>query len=126
MALRRALAGTGIRVFETRSRQECFEELARSPHSLVALELTASNAERVYQFLAQLSDRFPGAKAVILGQRGTEPFEAEMREAGAMHAVFGPRQLPSLAKLAQRHLSAAPVPEASVRQRILARLPWGD
>jgi hypothetical protein len=126
VALRRELAGTGIRVYETRSRDECRDELAESPASFLGLELTSENIDDVYHFVMVSRDKFPHSRAVVLGLCGTELFECAMREAGVIHATFSPRHLGTVAILVQRHLYARPENGSSLRESIFARLPWGD
>lgn len=124
VALRRALGGRP-RVYETRSLAECWDELAASPASWLALEASEANLDKLWGRLATLGHRFPLACAMVCGQRAIAPYEWLLREAGAVHAVFSPRELGGAARLAVRHLAQAPEPTQSPRERIWSRLPWG-
>ena len=123
-ALRRVLSRAGTRVWETRSLAECWEELARSPASLLALELTPHNDEALLRRLLDLTRRFPAARAIVLGERGLERYGWAVREAGAAHAVFATRHLPAAARLIERHLARAPQPPGTLRAAVWQRLPW--
>jgi DNA-binding response OmpR family regulator len=124
VALRRLLSPAGHRVYETRSWAECWDELARSPASLLALELTPHNDEALLKRLFDLTRRFPQARAIVVGERGLERYEWAVREAGATHAVFAPRRLAAAARLIERHLALAPQPLLTLRETVWRRLPW--
>ena len=113
VALRAALAGTEIAVIETRSLKDCWGELASAPANLVALELP------------QLSQRYPVARAVVVGPRSLTHFAAIAAEAGAAWACFSPRQLAPIRQIAERHFAAVPNPPLDRIDRLIARLPWG-
>jgi hypothetical protein len=123
--LRRAMSSAGNRIYETRSTAECWRELEQSPASLVALELTPDNCESVVNCLVDLSARFHLARAIVMGPRGMEPYEWILREAGAAHVLFSPRHSGSAARLIERHLAQAPQHQATFRDSIRDRLPWG-
>ena len=83
-ALRRYLPDE-IRLRQTHRLAECADELAESPDSLLALELTRENLSGLLDLLAGLGKKFPRARAVVLAERGWEPYESLVREAGAVH-----------------------------------------
>ena len=122
--LRRVLSESRDRICETRSLNACWEELARSPASLLALEVTARNGELLVQRLLELPRRFPQARAIVLGEAGWARYEWAVREAGAAHAVFAPRRLPAAARLIARHLALAAQPALPLREAVWQRLPW--
>ena len=124
VALRRLLSPAGHRVYETRSWAECWDELARSPASLLALELTPHNDEALLKRLFDLTRRFPQARAIVVGERELEHYEWAVREAGATHAVFASRRLAAAARLIERHLAFAPQPLLTLHETIWRRLPW--
>ncbi len=126
VGLRRELGTADVRVYEVRTRRDCLAELQRSPASMVGVELTSENAERVYEFLLLVNQTFPKAHCVVLGQPDTEHLETRVREAGAIHAVFNTRQMATVAAISRRVLSSTNVEDTSPRQAIMARLPWGD
>lgn len=125
VALRAALAGTEIAVIETRSLKDCWGELASAPANLVALELTTATAKRIIEVLPQLSQRYPVARAVVVGPRSLTHFAAIAAEAGAAWACFSPRQLAPIRQIAERHFAAVPNPPSDRIDRLIARLPWG-
>lgn len=123
VALRREL-GAKPRVYETRSLPECWEELAASPASWLLLEATEANLDGLTLRLTELGRDFPEARAVVCADRSLAPCEWLLREAGAVHAVFSPRELVPVARMSKRHLAAVPLPPRSVRERVWERLPW--
>jgi DNA-binding NtrC family response regulator len=124
LALRRLLAPSGQRVYQTPSWEDCWDELQRSPASVVALELTSQNDALVLERLTRLTRQFPQARAMVLGDSGLARYEWAVRAAGAVHAVFTPRRLPAAARLVERHLAQSPQPELPLREAIWRRLPW--
>jgi len=125
VGLRRELPVPGVRVYETRSLPECWAMLARWPASLLVVELTRSNAEALVGRMTSLDREFPSARMAVVAERELARCEWLMREAGAVHFTVSPRRLGPLARLAVRHLDAAPRPERTLTRRIWARLPWG-
>jgi hypothetical protein len=123
-ALRRELAGKA-RVYETRSLPDCWDELAESPASWLVLEATEANLDNLAQRLAELPEKFRFARAMVCGERPMAAWEWLLREAGAVHAVFSPRELAPAVRFALRHLALAPRPEMSLRERVWESLPWG-
>ena len=124
-ALRRVLSATRPRMCQTRSMAECLRELERSPASLIALELTAENGSSVVEFLDEVHQRFHRAIVVVFGPRAMERCGWLVREAGAVHAVFSPREVASAARVIERHLQRAPTHPLTLRQSLWSRLPWG-
>ena len=125
VGLRRELPAPGIRVLETRSAAECWNTLARWPASFLVVELTRSNAEALIERMASLGRHFPLARVAVVAGRRHARCEWLLREAGAVHFTVSPRRLGPLARLAVRHLAAAPRPELTVTERMWASLPWG-
>ncbi len=125
VALRRELAGSGVRVWETRTLADCRDELIASPASFVVVELGRGNVERLLRLLARQPRRFPAARIAVVADRSSADHEWLMREAGAVHFLSSPRQAGLLARLACRHLAQAPAPSQGMAERIWASLPWG-
>jgi hypothetical protein len=125
-----ALRGVGQpgdpRVWETRSPEDCWRELEASPHSIVAVEATIANVESLVRWMKRVESGFPRAHVIVLAQRGLESGQWLLREAGARHVVFSPRDLRGVARMVRRHLAAMPADDDSTRQRIWRQLPWGD
>lgn len=125
VALRRELAASGVRVWETRTLDDCFAELAASPASFVVLELGGDVAE-LLNCLVRLSREFPAARQAVVADRPLAGYEWLMREAGAVHFVCSPRRVGPLAQLACRRLAQVPPLQQSFTERIWANLPWGE
>jgi hypothetical protein len=125
-ALRLPLQRVGRRIVETRSLDDCWSEVAASPASLVAVEATLANLDSLVPWIRRLKAAFPRACVVVLGSRGLETGQWLLREAGAAHVVFSPRQWQPVVRICQRHLGAEPSADDAERQRIWRRLPWAD
>ena len=123
--LRQVLQNRGIRVYETRSLTECWQEASRSPASMLVVELTNANPEPIIQFVDRIFRELPHARVVVLGQRGMESYEWILREAGVVHVQYSPRDMRSVARMAERHLVAAPPADMGTLEQIRAGLPWG-
>ncbi|MGD0882086.1 MAG: hypothetical protein ABSB09_11015 [Acidimicrobiales bacterium] len=124
VALRRELAEAGVRVWETRTLDDCLQELAESPASFVILHLE-SNAAGLLGCLARQRREFPRARVAVVADRRWAGYEGLLREAGATSFLCSPRRLGQLAQLACRHLAQVPPPVQSLADRIWAGLPWG-
>jgi ActR/RegA family two-component response regulator len=123
--LRRELSAEGVRVWETRTLDGCWAELAASPASFAIVELLGDPAEWL-DCLACLPRRFPDVRAAIVTDRRWADREWLFREAGAVHFVCSPRRVGTLAQLACRHLARAPLPSQTFAQRVWTGLPWPD
>ena len=126
VALRRELAGAGVRIRETRSLAECWEMLAESPGGFVVVELSAVHVDALLRQMTRLERDFPLARVAIVADRSLAHYEWLLREAGAAHFTTSTGRLGPVAQLACRHLAEAPSPPRTAKQEIWARLPWGD
>ncbi len=126
IALRRPLQRLGVRVYETRCLDDCWREVGAHAASMVGVEVTRANLASVVPWLARLGQTFPRARAIACAHRGLEPAQWLLREAGAVHVAFSPRDITPLVRLILRHLDAAPTGQDTVRQRIWQRLPWSE
>ncbi len=124
VGLRRELAAAEVRVYETRSLAECWEELAEAPAGFVVLELTAATADDLLRRMARLEGEFPLAAAAVVADRSLAGYQWLAREAGAVHFTCSARQLGPMARLARCHLDRAPSLPQSITGRIWASLPW--
>jgi hypothetical protein len=115
-----------IRVCETRTLGDCRRELALAPGSLVVVELWRTDVDGTLALLTDVARRFPQARAVAVAERGCEPFEWLLREAGAIHFMTSPRQSATLARLAVRHVSRVPVARTTLVAQIWDSLPWQE
>jgi DNA-binding response OmpR family regulator len=118
------LKDLGVRVWETRSLADCWDELADSPASFVVLELGGDLTELLGRMTAQLRT-FPAARLAVVTDRRQAERQWLLREAGAVEFVSSPRQAARLAQLACRHLAQVPPPQLGLTERIWASLPWG-
>ncbi len=126
IALRPSLQRAGHRVYETRSLDACWGEIVASPASIAGIEVTADNLEQVVAWMCRLRTAFSTARVIALGHRGLESCQWVLREAGAAHVVFSPREAPEVVRVVLRHLGAAPEKDATDRERVWHRLPWAD
>jgi hypothetical protein len=111
---------------QTRSLGECTAELAASPTSLVALEVTAANLSGVVPWLARLPARYPRACVIALADRELPGAEWLLREAGALHVTVSPRELQGIAGIVKNHLARLPAPKTGVVQQLWDTLPWSQ
>ncbi len=125
VALRRELAGTAVRVRETRSLAELWGILGRFPASFVVTELTRANADSLLARLAMFEREYPLARVAVVAERGVCRDPWVLREAGAVHVVASPRDLTPLALAVGRHLEQVPSPKLSLAEQVWAELPWG-
>jgi DNA-binding NarL/FixJ family response regulator len=121
-----------VSLIETRSLGETWQRLSASPAAVVALELTASQAEQVVAAVQRIDREFPRAAAIVLATRELSAWEALVREAGAIHFVGSPRKLDEIVELVRRRAAlasergAAAADSNSLEDQILAGLPWGE
>ena len=108
VALRQQLKTLSIRLYQTRSLQECWDDLPSYPASLLVLELTLENKTDLINRLCRLSQDFPDARAVIVAGRRLQNHEFLLREAGAIAISFSPRHLGPVASLIGRYVENHP------------------
>lgn len=125
VALRRELAGAGLRVWETRNLEDCGELLVESPASFVILELGDTKIEETMDFISNWQVKFPLFRFSIVADRGLASYKWLMQEAGATDFVYSLRNVGTLAQTACRHLAQVPPLPQSLTERIWANLPWG-
>ena len=111
---------------QTRSLDECCEELVRAPGRLLVLEVSEINLQNVLELAADLGRRFPHARWAGVAKRGYESYDGLLREAGAVHFATSPRTADVLARLAVRHAARVPQPKLSLAARIWESLPWHE
>jgi hypothetical protein len=123
-ALRREVAGSALRVVESRSLAECRREVERSPASFVLVELTGANVVKIVEWIESVLREFPELRIAVLGHREAREHEAQVREAGAIYVAFSPRRLGPVVRMARRRLALAPQEELTFREKLWKRLPW--
>lgn len=126
VALRWALADSGLRVYETRTLADAWQQLVLCPASLLALELRGGNLGEIVRLLVQQRQTFPNAAMVVLARREHADCEWVLREAGAIHVVTSQRDLVPLARLVRRFIQQTSAPNRSLLETIWDRLPWGS
>ena len=124
VAFRRALGGRCTAVKESRSLAACAAHLVEQPASVVAVEVTAANLERVLAAVPAWQRRHPQCRFVALLAEELAAAEELLREAGAVDVLHRAREVPQAAKLVVRHLDAAPADDVPLEQAIVSRLPW--
>lgn len=122
-ALRRELLDVDIRVWETRTLDDCWTELKESPASFLVLEL-GPDLDGLTRRMMQLPRRFPSAHWAAVTDCTPPDLEWWMREAGAVHVVASTRRVGPLAQMACRHLAQIPLPQQELTERIWSNLPW--
>jgi hypothetical protein len=123
-ALRRALGEGAVPICETRSLEQCEEALRAGPSSLVAVEATAKTLEPLLALIARGGQTDPFARFVALLDADLDRVEPLLREAGAVDVLHSLREAPTLARLAQRHLTLVPQANRTLGEAIAERLPW--
>jgi hypothetical protein len=125
VAMRRELTATGVRVWETRTLDDAWEELAASPASFIVVELTGDGAVLLSRMI-RLPREYPDARLAVVADRALADHQTMMLEAGAAWFLTSPRAAGRLAQLACRHLAQVPQPPQSMTERVWAALPWGE
>jgi hypothetical protein len=124
VALRRALGPQADVLVETRSLADCGRELAAAPASIVTVECTLENLEKVLTAISEWSRRFRAARFVALREPALEPAAPLLQEAGCVSVLPSPRQSRGLARMALRQLARAPQPDLPLEDSFVAALPW--
>lgn len=127
IACRRRRGGAShadVRLTETRSADECLENIIAAPAAFVLLELTAANCDRALDLLFEISTR-RGVAAAVAAERSMKDYEWLVREMGAVHFLVSPRELPALVGMAERFARRMPAPEMELEESVWANLPWG-
>jgi hypothetical protein len=124
VALRRELAGAGLRIWETRSLTDCEEMLAESPASFVVLELSKQKNEEIFKYISNWERVFPLFRFAIVADRGLVSYRWLMQEAGATDFLTSIRKIGEIAQIACRHLAQVPPVPQNLTERIWANLPW--
>ncbi len=122
-AIRRVLRPASGLV-ETRSWQACWQEVRSRTAALVALEVLPENAESVCRRLAEWTGRFRQVHVILLADRSLQRAEWLLREAGAAHVLFSPRDIVRLRPMLDRFLVQIPPSRITFREHVWSQLPW--
>ena len=134
-ALRRELAPVcdhpnadgGVKIWECRRLAEAWTALAETRAAFLVAEATSKNLGELVERVSWLRRDFPQARAAVVADRSLAKCEWIVREAGAIHFLTSPRQLPPLVGLVVRHLAnpgAPGLPAQTLTEQIWASLPW--
>lgn len=126
IAFRRCLRSTAVRVYETRSLDQCYAQLVAAPKSLIGVEVTPEQVERQIRWLWKTRRVFPDAWAIVLGYRGLEPADWMLREAGALYVLHSRRNIDPTARLVQRIVDPDEAGPTGTRRKVWAQLPWSS
>jgi hypothetical protein len=126
VALRRWLADAPLVVRETRSLDECREEVARCGNSSVVVELMPANLDRLMDLLQEFASRASPLDPLVVAPRAMREYEWLVREAGAAAFITQLRHAPLLAGVVRRRIARQPALELPLLERIEASLPWPD
>jgi hypothetical protein len=124
-AIRRHLPAD-VAISQSCSPAECASLLAGTPTSLVALELTPRNLADVLDMVCTVSERFEGARSIVLAQNALEDCWPLLREAGAVHVFDSPRRLDGLRQTAANHFRRCHVEQTDYAEGIWNSLPWSN
>ena len=109
---------------ETRSWQACLQEVRTRTAALVALEVLPENAESVCRRVAELTRRFRQVHVILLADRNLQTVEWLLREAGAAHVLFSPRDIVRLRPIIERFWTQIPPSRKTFREHVWSQLPW--
>jgi hypothetical protein len=126
VALRWALAGSGLRVHETRDWIGGCQAIDPGALNLLALELREDNLEHVYQGVVEVRQQFPNAAVIVLMDRALRDHEWDLRELGALHVAISQRNLDPVARLVQRFVKQSPDLQQDPDEFAWNRLPWPE
>ncbi len=125
VALRRQLpreSWSGI--CETRSLDDCWQQALASRVSVVVLEATTVNLERLAATLPQYRAGLPHTLVVVSARRQLASAEWLLRELGAMHVVFSSRAIEPLVRMIQRHWGRVALTQPQEAAYPWRQLPW--
>lgn len=132
-ALRLQLDPSDVRLFETRTLDECWLRLVEHPAAMAVLELTADNVRPLLTMLLRLQRALPEARAIVVAKRQLVEYGCLVREAGAIHFRVSTRSLADVADVVRRRaiqLEALAAYQGcdtdDPQTEIFAKLPWSD
>ena len=126
-ALRREPSIVEENVVEIRHTDELAAAIDATPWAaVVVVELRSDGLAATLDALAMVERCGRRALPVAVADPELEETEAVAREAGAVHFITSPRRMVELVTLGRRHQARVPAPAQSLRERVLAQLPWSD
>jgi hypothetical protein len=124
-AVQRELGDSGVRVWETRTLDDCEDLLNESPASFLVIELRKEKIREILDRITFWQDAFPLFRFSVVADRELIDYRWLMQEAGAAIFICSPRKAADLVATACRHLAQVPPATQSFSERIWASLPWG-
>jgi len=124
VAFRRALGEERELIVQVRGLTDCTRQLALSPGSIVAAEVTAGNLDALLVAVPDWLRRFPHCRVIAMLESDVLATETMLREAGVVAVLNATREAPSVIRLIQRHLESAPTDDLPLEQAIQRSLPW--
>jgi hypothetical protein len=122
--LRRFLGPSGPRLYELRSAAAVFEELDARPASVIVWQARLDSLDSLAEALHRQSRHYAASIGIVVGERRMARYEWQLRESGAVHAVFRMRHLHQVVRIALEHLAMIPSPPATWQDDIEQQLPW--
>lgn len=124
--LRRTLADRGRWIVETRGFHQLAEALVDHPASLCVVDVHPGNLAAAAAAIEQLHRRRPCAAFVAASQEPLLDHGLIVREAGAVLLARSRRDVDLLSDVWRRHCRRRPPREETLREQIIAALPWPD
>jgi len=126
-ALRREPSVGEDSVIEVRHTDELRAALDATPWAtVVVVELRLDALADALDAIADVEQSEQRLLPVAVAEAELGEIEAVAREAGAVHFLTSPRRIAELVTLGQRHQARVPAPAQTLRERVLAELPWSD
>lgn len=122
--LRLLWPGASDEIAEYRSFQQCHDELACRPASILAWEIEQREIAEVATALQRVRRDDCTARVLGLMRRPCRAAAALVRELGCEYVATGRGGVATCVRLARRHLELVPKPPETIRTAIWNQLPW--
>lgn len=114
-------------VVEVRHTDELTSAINATPWAtVVVVELRSDGLSAALDALVNVECRDRRVLCVAVADEELAEIESVAREAGAVHFLTSPRRIAELVTLGKRHQARVPAPAQTLRERVLAELPWSD
>lgn len=107
--VRRPLQAIGLRVEAVPTLDACREALKSHPNSLLVLEFTADPAQSPLSLIAEIRERWPATRVVVVGRVLTATCEQMFRELGASDVIRRGTDYGRIIRIAQKHIDCKEV-----------------
>lgn len=126
-ALRREATVGETNVVEVRQPDELAAAIHATPWAtVVVVELRSEGLAASLDALVATERQRYRILPVAVADEELADLELLAREAGAVHFLTSPRRIMEFVSLGQRHQARVPAPAQSLRERVLAELPWSE